>query len=67
MPYEITYENYDKLLIENNTAHNLIVLVFALTDVWVNSVYTYLSSITDPYYQFVELISRYAMFKSLII
>lgn len=67
MPYEINCNNFKELLMEDNAAHNLIVYLFVLTDVWIDAVFAYVTLIHDPFFRFVELMSRYAAFRSFII
>lgn len=37
-PYEIGLHNYEDYLVENNSLHNLLVSIFLLTDLWINSI-----------------------------
>lgn len=54
MPYEISFEkNYTELLLEDNSQHNLIVTVFAITDVWIEAIFSMVNAIDDPFYKFI--------------
>jgi hypothetical protein len=67
MPYEITYANFMDLMLKENSQHNLIVTIFALTDVWIEAIFSLVNLIDDPFYKFVEIMSRYSAFRSFVI
>jgi hypothetical protein len=66
-PYEITYENIKNYLVENNSLHNLLVCLFALTDLWLTAIKIYISAIEDPFHRYIELITRYSIYRNYII
>lgn len=66
-PYEITYENYGNYLVQGNSLHNFLVAIFALTDVWLTSIKAYISSLEDPFHKYVELITRYSIYRNYVI
>ena len=54
-------------MLKENSQHNMIVIIFALTDVWIESVFSVVNLIYDPFYKFVEIMSRYSAFRSFVI
>lgn len=66
-PFQITYQNQYDFFIEKNSLHNLLVAVYALTDVLLTSLQTYLESLQDPFHRFVELITRYSIYRNYVI
>lgn len=67
MPYEITYQNFKGLMLKENTLHNMVVTVFAVTDIWIEAIFSIVNAIEDPFYKLVEMMSRYAVFRSYVI
>ena len=53
-------------MLKDNTQHNLIVTIFAMTDVWINSIFSLINLIDDPFYKFTEIMSRYSVFRSYV-
>ena len=54
MPYQISFQNnYANLFLADNSQHNLIVTVFAMTDVWIEAIFSMINAIDDPFYKFV--------------
>lgn len=66
-PYEIGLHNYEDYLVENNSLHNLLVSIFLLTDLWINSINQYISSLTDSFHRLVEFITRFNIFRNFVI
>jgi hypothetical protein len=67
MPYEITYQNFRGLMLKNNSLHNMVVTLFAFTDIWIEAIFSIVNAIEDPFYKLVEMMSRYAVFRSFVI
>ena len=67
MPYEITFHNFQALMLKDNSLHNLVVTIFAVTEVWIEAIFSLVSAIEDPFYQLVEMMSRYSVFRSFVI
>jgi hypothetical protein len=43
------------------------VTIFAVTEVWIEAIFSLVSAIEDPFYQLVEMMSRYSVFRSFVI
>lgn len=54
-------------MIKENSQHNFIVTLFALTDVWIDGIFSLVNLIDDPFYKFIEIMSRYSAFRSFVI
>ncbi len=45
----------------------MVVTLFAFTDIWIEAIFSIVNAIEDPFYKLVEMMSRYAVFRSFVI
>ena len=62
--FKISYENYPQFLLPARPHHNLVVLLVALLDLFVDSFSFYIQAIDDPLYSFTEFNLRFCIFRN---
>ena len=65
-PNFITYENMEQYLLYNNPLNNLIVGLFALLDVHLKVVKSYIETLKEPFHIMIELMARYSLYESMV-